>query len=123
MKLRQASILLLGALALHHPAAVRAGPQISLGPASPSDSFVVTDIQHAPGDISRRLFVVFQDGRIRILRDYESSGGTYDTNDFLDISSLVRCCSEMGLLGLAFHPDYQNNGLFYVSYYNTSNSE
>jgi glucose/arabinose dehydrogenase len=28
----------------------------------------------------------------------------------------VSCCSERGLLGLAFHPDYDQNGLFFVNY-------
>jgi glucose/arabinose dehydrogenase len=35
---------------------------------------------------------------------------------FLDLSDLVSCCSERGLLGLAFHPGYEANGLFYVNY-------
>jgi len=35
---------------------------------------------------------------------------------FLDISARVQSGGEMGLLGLAFHPDYKNNGYFYVNY-------
>jgi glucose/arabinose dehydrogenase len=59
------------------------------------------------GDGSGRLFVVEQQGRIRIV-----GGGT-----FLDISGRVDSTSnEQGLLGLAFHPDYSNNGFFYVNY-------
>ena len=54
-----------------------------------------------------RLFVVEQRGRIKIV-----GGGT-----FLDISGLVSASgSERGLLGLAFHPAYATNGLFYVNY-------
>ena len=53
-----------------------------------------------------RLFVVEKGGRIKIV-----GGGT-----FLDISTKVSTVSEQGLLGLAFHPDYASNGLFYVFY-------
>jgi glucose/arabinose dehydrogenase len=38
---------------------------------------------------------------------------------FLDIEPLVACCGEQGLLGLVFHPDYANNGFFYLNYTNT----
>ncbi len=68
-------------------------------------------IRHA-GDGSGRKFIIGQQGDIRIL----------DINDnvvptpFLDISSQVQCCGERGLLGLAFHPDYENNGYFFVNY-------
>jgi glucose/arabinose dehydrogenase len=35
---------------------------------------------------------------------------------FLDLSDEVSCCGERGLLGLAFHPDYDSNGRFVVHY-------
>ena len=63
------------------------------------------------GDGSGRLFIVQQTGQIRIL-----IGGTLLPTPFLNISALVSCCGEQGLLGLAFHPDYANNGFFYVYY-------
>jgi glucose/arabinose dehydrogenase len=64
------------------------------------------------GDGGGRLFIVQQTGEIRILID-----GTVLPTPFLDISDLVGCgCGEQGLLGLAFHPDYANNGFFYVDY-------
>jgi glucose/arabinose dehydrogenase len=53
-----------------------------------------------------RLFVVEKVGYIKIV-----GGGT-----FLDIHDLVSTNGEQGLLGLAFHPDYASNGLFYVFY-------
>ena len=56
-----------------------------------------------------------QTGQIRIL-----SGGTLLPTPFLDISALVSCCGEQGLLGLAFHPEYANNGFFYVDYTNVA---
>jgi glucose/arabinose dehydrogenase len=71
------------------------------------------DIQNAGDD---RLFIVEQDGRIKIL----NSDGTTNANNFLDITSIVSSGGERGLLGLAFHPDYANNGYFYVNY--TDNS-
>ncbi len=67
-------------------------------------------LAHA-GDGSGRLFVVLQDGRVLI-----HDGGGLLAEPFLDLSSRVSCCGERGLLGLAFHPDYAANGLFYVSY-------
>jgi glucose/arabinose dehydrogenase len=62
-----------------------------------------------PGD--DRLFVVEKGGRIRIVED-----GTLRPDPFLDISSLVSGGSEQGLLGLAFHPDYESDGRFFVDY-------
>jgi glucose/arabinose dehydrogenase len=63
------------------------------------------------GDGSGRPFVVQQPGQIRILVN-----GTILPTPFLDISDLVSCCGEQGLLGLAFHSDYAINGFFYVDY-------
>jgi len=61
----------------------------------------------APGDC--RLYVVEQVGDIEIIEN-----GSRLPTPFLDIP--VTCCGERGLLGLAFHPNYVNNGLFYVNY-------
>jgi len=58
-----------------------------------------------------RLFVAEQTGAIRII-----SNGTVLPTPFLDLSGLVSCCGERGLLGIAFHPDYATNGRFFVSY-------
>ena len=63
------------------------------------------------GDGSGRLFIVEQEGRIRIFAD----GALLDT-PFLDISGRVRFGGERGLLGLAFHPSYPANGRFFVNY-------
>jgi glucose/arabinose dehydrogenase len=67
------------------------------------------------GDGTGRLFIVEQEGLIRIL-----IGGTVLPTPFLDISGLVSCCGEQGLLGLAFHPEYTANGFFYVNYTNNA---
>jgi glucose/arabinose dehydrogenase len=67
----------------------------------------------APNDGSGRLFIVERVGRVRILeRD-----GTLDEKPFIDLGDLIQTAYlEQGLLGLAFHPDYKNNGLFYVNF-------
>ncbi|MCA9863151.1 MAG: PQQ-dependent sugar dehydrogenase, partial [Thermomicrobiales bacterium] len=67
----------------------------------------------APDDGTGRLFIVERVGRIRIL----DADGTLLEEPFLDISELVQNdYLEQGLLGLAFHPDYANNGRFYVNF-------
>lgn len=66
-------------------------------------------IAHA-GD--ERLFVVERRGTIRII----DGDGTVANTPFLDISGIVKAGGEQGLLGLAFHPDYSENGYFFVNY-------
>jgi glucose/arabinose dehydrogenase len=63
-----------------------------------------------PGD-ARRLYVVEQTGRIRVVRD----GRTLPT-PFLDVSRLITAGGEQGLLGLAFPPDHAESRRFYVHY-------
>lgn len=58
-----------------------------------------------------RLFIVEQPGRIRIFK-----GGQLLATPFLNVSSKITSGGERGLLGLAFHPQYATNGLFYVYY-------
>ncbi len=65
-------------------------------------------LTHAGDD---RLFVTQQNGWIRIIKD-----GEILSPPFLNISSLISTGGERGLLGLAFHPDYTDNGYFYVNY-------
>ena len=65
-----------------------------------------------PDDDSGRLFIIEKVGRIRILQ-----AGNLVGSPFLDISDRVGSGrSEQGLLGLAFHPHYADNGLFFVNY-------
>ena len=62
-----------------------------------------------------RLFVLNQKGQIHIIKKGETLN-----EPFLDISDRVHGSltpgSEEGLLGLAFHPEYKENGYFYVNY-------
>jgi glucose/arabinose dehydrogenase len=65
-------------------------------------------VSSAPGD--PRLFVIGQTGKVAIVE-----GGKV-TGTFLDLSGRISTGSERGLLGLAFHPSYASNGLFFVRY-------
>ena len=65
-------------------------------------------ITHA-GDT--RLFITQQGGRIVIF-----DGTRVLPQPFLDVSSLITTGNERGLLGLAFHPRYSQNGHFFISY-------
>ncbi|MFW9866899.1 MAG: PQQ-dependent sugar dehydrogenase [Candidatus Thorarchaeota archaeon] len=65
------------------------------------------------GDGSNRLFVVEQDGLIKLFENDENST---DYDIFLDLSTDVISGGERGLLGLAFDPNYAINGYFYVYY-------
>lgn len=68
-------------------------------------------LAHA-GDGSGRLFVVEKVGRIRVVQD-----GALVAAPFLDIVDRVGSSqNEQGLLGLAFHPKYAENGFFFVNY-------
>ena len=64
-----------------------------------------------PGE-TNRVFVVEQAGRIAVITNLAAPTRTV----FLDIASRILSGGEMGLLGLAFHPDYASNGQFYVFY-------
>lgn len=67
------------------------------------------DCASPPGD--PRLFVCEQNsGDIEIIHP----GGA--VTKFLDITGIVSVNGERGLLGLAFHPDYANNGRFFINY-------
>ena len=70
-------------------------------------------IVRAPAD--SRLFIVQKTGAIRIL----NSNGTINATSFLTVSGLSSG-NEQGLLGLAFHPNYATNGLFFINYTNSA---
>jgi len=65
-----------------------------------------------PRDGTKRLFVIQQRGIIKVLQP-----GATAATDFLNVSSVVSSTgSERGLLGLAFHPQYQTNRRFFIYY-------
>ena len=90
----------------------------SLPPASPATWQPVVSgldtpvfITHA-GDGSGRLFIIEKPGRLRIFQD-----GTLLPEPFLDITTRVGSQgNEQGLLGLAYDPEFAQNGYFYVNY-------
>ncbi len=92
-------------------------------PADPSQSYSIEDalggmafnqpmsIRSPPGE-TNRLFVSERPGYIVVVTNMASP--TY--TPFFDISSAVTTTGEGGLISFAFHPDYANNGYFYVYY-------
>src|SRR5215510_6012697 len=75
-------------------------------------------VTHAPGDFSR-IFIVEQNGKIKIVKN-----GVLLATPFLDVGPLMggsESYLEYGLLGLTFHPNYAQNGMFYIMY-TTGNS-
>ena len=71
-------------------------------------------VTYAPGDYDR-VFVIEKQGTIRIMQN-----GSLLPMPFLDVTAETvggtTDWSEQGLLGLAFHPDYQNNGFLYINF-------
>jgi glucose/arabinose dehydrogenase len=72
----------------------------------------ITSIVHA-GD--SRLFLTEQIGRVMVW-----DGSSVLPTPLLDVTSLVSCCQERGLLSVAFHPSYAQTGLFFIDYTNTA---
>lgn len=91
-----------------------AAPVIALQRVFPALSFPQpVAMQQAPGDASR-WFVVEQRGVIRVLDNNDAAA---TTTVFVDISSLVgSSAGELGLLNMAFDPDFANNQHVYLSY-------
>jgi glucose/arabinose dehydrogenase len=103
------------------------GPGAARPAAAAPGSFVttvpiLTNLPHAigvtnAGDGSGRLFIVQQTGQIRIW-----NGTQLLSTPFLDTTAVSSACDpnsgcgERGLLGIAFHPSYATNGLFFVYY-------
>jgi glucose/arabinose dehydrogenase len=89
-------------------------PQIRIEVAFPNLEFInPTDLQN-PGDGTNRFFVLEQRGIIDV---FENKPQIKEKKVFLDIRDRVNDRgTEEGLLGLAFHPDFKNNGYFYVNY-------
>lgn len=88
--------------------------QVSTEVAFPNLKFTdPTDLQ-SPNDGTNRFFILEQSG---VIYEFENNSQVKDKKLFLDIQDKVNSQGEEeGLLGLAFHPDYKNNGYFYVNY-------
>jgi glucose/arabinose dehydrogenase len=117
-------------LAVFAPSTVRAQPCAGIS-AAPSTSLTTVRVASgllrplfvsAPPNDNSRLFVVLQDGVIKLYKNGSSAPVT-----FLDISAITRSPAdggggEQGLLGLAFDPNYATNGRFFV-YHTDSTGE
>jgi len=103
-----------GLLALGMGRAEGALPSLKTEVAFPNLTFNRPVVLADPGDGSGRLFVVEQPGSIV---SFPNERETSDKVPFLDIRPEVNSQgNEEGLLGLAFHPSYKDNGLFFVYY-------
>lgn len=89
--------------------------EITLVEAFPELSFQLPVFLTNSKDSTNRIFVLEQKGRILVFPNEAEVTG-YEV--FLDIQDKVDLSFswEKGLLGLEFHPDYSNNGFFYVFY-------
>ena len=76
-----------------------------------------TQVTHAPGDATH-LYIVQKGGSIRVL---DLATNTLLATPFLTVTVAggTSVSDEQGLLGLAFDPDYANNGQFYIYYTGT----
>jgi glucose/arabinose dehydrogenase len=101
----------------HQPGAGLAGETTLPDPAGYSWTEVANGLSSPiglfnAGDGSGRLFILEQPGQIRVVK-----GGELLLGPFLDIRERVGSQgSEQGLLGLAFHPRFSENGLFFANY-------
>lgn len=101
-------------------AAQPAQVNISLVEAYPHLTFDQPLEYRIAGDGSNRIFVVEKPGRILV---FPNDPQVEAAEVFLDVTSLVDSnASEKGLLGLAFHPDYENNGYFFINYTDRNNT-
>lgn len=69
-----------------------------------------TTLVPEPGNPTR-LYAANKLGRIYVIES-----GSLNFSAFMDLSALVNDAGENGLLGMALHPNFANNGFFYLSY-------
>jgi len=101
------------------PATPPAGSPAPTGVARPTVTFepFVSDFERPTfvtnaGDGSGRMFVTEKGGLIRLIQDGKIAG-----QPFLNVTPIVKSSgNEQGLLGLAFHPDFDSNGRFFIAY-------
>jgi len=99
-----AAALLLAAIAPAHGGLPAMRAEAVVSASSP------TYLTQAPGD-DTRLFVIERGGLVRVL-----VGNAFLETPFLDLTTNVAAFIDGGLIGIAFHPDYETNGYFYVNY-------
>ncbi len=115
------AIMIVVWLLAQRPAVSPSNPSKNSNPSAQAKvqlALFATGISNPAGIVStgiaedKRLFVLDQSGKIRIV----NSSGTVINQPFLDLSDTVMFEGEMGLLGLAFSPEYATDGYFYVNY-------
>lgn len=87
------------------------GPPPTLALSAFASGFTAPLGFETPNDGTGRNFIVEQGGTIRIIQN-----GSVLAVPFLDVTARVESGGEKGLLGLSFHPAFQNNGRFFVNY-------
>ena len=100
-------LVLLGAAiaALRHPASAQTVPNVGVSTLATGVGSVTSIARAGDG----RLYLTIQTGTVRIW-----DGSRILPSPFLDLSSRISCCGERGLLSIAFHPRYAENGWFFV---------
>ncbi|HEY6146971.1 MAG TPA: hypothetical protein VIZ69_04705, partial [Thermoanaerobaculia bacterium] len=96
-----AAILACGIAALRSPESPSV-PDVVLQPLAAGLGGITSIVSAGDG----RLFLTIQTGRVVVW-----NGSQVLPAPFLDVTSLVSCCGERGLLSVAFHPRYAENGL------------
>ncbi len=109
MKNRKALLALAGTLAFAIPQPANAQDARAIFVDTFDQPVYVTGAPGAP----TLLFVVEQTGKIRVLDDEVTL-----TPPFLDLTTMISCCGERGVLSIAFPPDYPTSRLFYVAFTN-----
>ena len=86
-------------------------PEIELQPVVVLDPTSPIFVTHA-GDGTGRLFIAEQPGVVKVLPPGSSSSTVF----LMIPTARILSGEERGLLGLAFHPDYETNRRFFVNY-------
>jgi glucose/arabinose dehydrogenase len=87
-------------------------PWVALSLDAPITGFRMPVQVVAANDGTKRMFVVEQHGLVKVVKD-----GKVDATPFLDASKLLGASGgEQGLLGLAFHPKFKENGRLFFAY-------
>lgn len=97
-------------------------PDIQMQNAFPALTFDFPVLLTHAGDNTNRIFLVDLFGKIYVFPN-DSNVTVSQKKIFLDIVNLATYDGEMGLLGMAFHPNYASNGYFYVNYNNVNNNK
>ncbi|MCH7755366.1 PQQ-dependent sugar dehydrogenase [candidate division KSB1 bacterium] len=110
---KSASFILLTTLLFSLPLFSTENNDVILVKAFPNLSFNQPLFLTHSNDGCNRIFVVQQDGFIKV---FENSPQVTKADTFLNIQNTITTDIEMGLLGLAFHPNFANNDSFYINY-------